>query len=75
MWVSGESISSPLPSGSFSALGIGGQVLSVIPSHGLVIVAMCDNSKGGNARMAIPDEVMSAILGLDSVATSGVGPR
>ena len=47
----------------------------VIPSHGLVIVALCDNSKGGNAGMAIPDAVVSAILGLDSVAIAGVGPR
>jgi CubicO group peptidase (beta-lactamase class C family) len=74
-WARGENSSSPLPHGSFSAVGIGGQVLSVIPSHGLVIVALCDNSKGGNAAMAIPDAVVSAILGLDSVATAGVGPR
>ena len=45
----------------------------VIPSHGLVIVALCDNSKGGNAGMAIPDAVVTAILRLDSVATAGVG--
>jgi CubicO group peptidase (beta-lactamase class C family) len=67
-WVRGENTTSPLPPGSFSAVGIGGQVLSIIPSHGLVIVALCDNSKGGNAGMAIPDEVMSAILALDNVA-------
>ena len=74
-WARGEVTSSPLPQGSFSAVGIGGQVLSVIPSHGLVIVALCDNSKGGNAGMAIPAAVVSAILRLDSVATAGVGPR
>jgi CubicO group peptidase (beta-lactamase class C family) len=74
-WARGEVTSSPLPQGSFSAVGIGGQVLSVIPSHGLVIVALCDNSKGGNAGMAIPDSVVSAVLRLDSVATAGVGPR
>jgi len=56
-------------------VGIGGQVLSLIPSHGLVIVALCDNSKGGNARMTIPDAVVNAIMGLDSVATAAVGPR
>ena len=71
----GENTSSPLPQGSFSAVGIGGQVLSVIPSHGLVIVALCDNSKGGNAGMAIPDAVVNAIMGLDSVAAVAVGPR
>jgi CubicO group peptidase (beta-lactamase class C family) len=74
-WVPGANTSSPLPQGSFSAVGLGGQVLSVIPSHGLVIVALCDNSEGGNAGMAIPDAVVTAILGLDSVATAGVGPR
>jgi CubicO group peptidase (beta-lactamase class C family) len=67
-WVRGEDTTSPLPPGSFSAVGIGGQVLSIVPSHGLVIVALCDNSKGGNAGMAIPDEVMGAILALDDVA-------
>jgi CubicO group peptidase (beta-lactamase class C family) len=74
-WVRGENTSSPLPPGSFSAVGLGGQILSIVPSLGVVIVALCDNSKGGNAGMAIPDAVVSAILGLDSVATAGVGPR
>lgn len=37
--------------------------------------ALCGNSKGGNAQMAIPDELVSAIRGLDSVATAGVGQR
>jgi hypothetical protein len=73
--VRGDHTSSPLPQGSFSAVGIGGQVLSVIPSHGLVIVALCDNSRGGNAGMAIPDAVVSAIMGLDSVTTAAVGTR
>jgi CubicO group peptidase (beta-lactamase class C family) len=67
-WVSGDDTASPLPPGSYSAVGIGGQVLSVIPSRGLVIVALCDNSKGGNAGMAIPADVVNAILALDSVA-------
>lgn len=74
-WVRGENTSSPLPPGSFSAVGLGGQILSIVPSLGLVIVALCDNRSGGNAQMAIPDELASAILGLDSVATAGVGPR
>jgi CubicO group peptidase (beta-lactamase class C family) len=74
-WARGVGSSSPLPPGSFSAVGIGGQVLSVVPSHGLVIVAMCDNSKGGNAGMSIPGEVVSAVLGADfaSRATGYVG--
>jgi CubicO group peptidase (beta-lactamase class C family) len=74
-WVRGENTSSPLPPGSFSAVGLGGQILSIVPSFGLVMVALCDNRSGGNAQMAIPDELVSAILGLDSVVTAGVGPR
>jgi CubicO group peptidase (beta-lactamase class C family) len=74
-WARGENTSSPLPQGSFSAVGIGGQVLSVIPARGLVIVALCDNTKGGNAGMAIPDAVVSAILNFDSATTTGVRPR
>lgn len=74
-WVRGDNPSSPLPPGSFSAVGLGGQILSIVPSLGLVIVALCDNRSGGYAQMAIPDELVSAILGLDSVATAGVGPR
>jgi CubicO group peptidase (beta-lactamase class C family) len=74
-WVRGENTSSPLPQGSYSAVGLGGQILSIVPSLGLVIVALCDNKSGGYAQMAIPDELVRAILGLDSVATAGVGPR
>jgi CubicO group peptidase (beta-lactamase class C family) len=69
-WARGENTTSSLPPGSFSAVGIGGQVLSVIPSHGLVIVAMCDNSQGGIAGMAIPEAVVTAILALDEVANA-----
>jgi CubicO group peptidase (beta-lactamase class C family) len=67
-WVRGADSGSPLPPGSFSAVGVGGQVLSVVPSHGLVMVAMCDNSKGGNAGMSIPDDVMGAVPGLPSLS-------
>jgi CubicO group peptidase (beta-lactamase class C family) len=69
-WVRGDNTSSPLPRGSFSALGLGGQILTVVPSHGLVLVALCDNNNGGNAQMAIPDAVVSAILSLDPVASA-----
>ncbi|MGH3639109.1 MAG: serine hydrolase domain-containing protein, partial [Mycobacterium sp.] len=68
-WVRGENDSSSLPAGSFSALGLGGQALSVIPSHGLVIVAMSDNGRGGISRMAIPDAVVKAALELDVVVS------
>jgi CubicO group peptidase (beta-lactamase class C family) len=58
------------PGGQLLALGLGGQALSVIPSHGLVIVAMSDNRKGGNSRMAIPDAVVNAVLELDAVVSA-----
>jgi CubicO group peptidase (beta-lactamase class C family) len=68
-WVRSDNESSSLPEGSFCALGLGGQALSVIPSRELVIVAMCDTRKGGNPQMAIPDAVVDAILSLDAVAS------
>lgn len=67
-WVIGEHTSSALPPGSFSAIGLGGQALTVIPSRGLVVVAMCDNRKGGNPRMFIPDAVVTAVLDLTAAA-------
>jgi CubicO group peptidase (beta-lactamase class C family) len=48
-----------LPAGSFSAMGLGGQSLSVVPSHEVVIVAMND----ANGPMGISDTVMRTILG------------
>lgn len=61
-WVTGEHTGSPLPTGSFSAVGYGGQALTVIPSESLVIVALCENIKGRNPSMFIPGAVVSAVL-------------
>lgn len=51
-----------LPTDSFSAVGLGGQSLSIVPSHELVIVAMNDGSEGSNSQMGISDAVIRAIL-------------
>jgi CubicO group peptidase (beta-lactamase class C family) len=62
-WVS-TADSGLLPAGSYSAMGVGGQTLSVVPRHELVIVAMSDNRKGGSRRMGIPNDVTNVILTL-----------
>jgi CubicO group peptidase (beta-lactamase class C family) len=63
-WAVGENDRSVLSAGSYSAMGRGGQTLSVVPSRDLVIVTMSEPTEGGNAEMAIPDAVLSAILSL-----------
>jgi CubicO group peptidase (beta-lactamase class C family) len=63
-WAVGENDGSVLPAGSYSAMGQGGQTLSVVPSLDLVIVTMSEPTEGGNTEMAIPDAVLSAILSL-----------
>jgi CubicO group peptidase (beta-lactamase class C family) len=63
-WAVGENGGSVLPAGSYSAMGQGGQTLSVVPSLDLVIVTMSEPTEGGNTEMAIPDVVLSAILSL-----------
>lgn len=61
-WVSAGGDCS-LPAGSFSAVGLGGQSLSIVPSHELVIVAMNDGSEDGSSQMGISDTAMRAMLG------------
>ena len=46
---------------SFSAVGLGGQSLSIVPSQELVIVAMNDGSEGSSSQMGISDAVMRAM--------------
>lgn len=61
-WTTGDDERSALPRGSYSAIGLGGQTLSVVPSHEIVIVAMRAYREGGNASMALPDDVVNAVL-------------
>jgi CubicO group peptidase (beta-lactamase class C family) len=61
-WVSGGGLDSLLPAGAFSAVGIGGQALTVVPDRELVIVAMCDTTTEGKTRMLIPEEITSAVV-------------
>jgi CubicO group peptidase (beta-lactamase class C family) len=61
-WVSAGGDCS-LPTNSFSAVGLGGQSLSIVPSHELVIVAMNDAGEASSSQMGISEAVMRAILG------------
>jgi CubicO group peptidase (beta-lactamase class C family) len=61
-WAVGENDRSVLPAGSYSAMGRGGQTLSVVPSQELVIVAMNDGTEGSSRQMGISGAVMRAIL-------------
>lgn len=63
-WVTGDDDCSSLPAGSYSAMGLGGQTLSVLPSHGLVVVAMRKADADGYTQMTMPDAVLSAVLNL-----------
>jgi CubicO group peptidase (beta-lactamase class C family) len=51
-----------LPAGSFSAIGLGGQILSVIPSHQLVIVALRQNIDNRSPQMALPSQLIKAVI-------------
>lgn len=50
-----------LPAGSFSAVGLGGQVVSVIPAHQTVIVAQRQNLDGRSTQMSLPLDVIDAV--------------
>jgi CubicO group peptidase (beta-lactamase class C family) len=63
-WTIGDNDTSPLPPGSYSAIGLGGQILSVVPAYGVVIVAMCAHEHGDAAPMTMTDDLAKAVLGL-----------
>ncbi|MDT5333971.1 MAG: hypothetical protein QOF31_5268, partial [Mycobacterium sp.] len=69
-WSIGDNDASPLPPGSYSAIGLGGQILSVVPSYGVVIVAM--RAHGGVAPMTMADDIAKAVLELVDETT---GPK
>ena len=58
-WTSDGGDANALPSGSYSAVGVGGQTLSVIPSHQMVIVAQCEEL---GTQTALPADVIKAVL-------------
>ena len=51
-----------LPSGSFSAIGLGGQIVSVIPSRQSVIVAQRERVDSRSTQMLLPADLISALL-------------
>jgi CubicO group peptidase (beta-lactamase class C family) len=58
-WTSDGSDANALPSGSYSAVGIGGQTISVIPSHQMVVVAQREDL---GTQMALPADIIKALL-------------
>lgn len=63
-WTIDDNDGSALPGGSYSAIGLGGQTLSVVPAHKMVIVAMRSYRDGANTSMALPDDIVNAVLGM-----------
>jgi CubicO group peptidase (beta-lactamase class C family) len=58
-WISDGGDANALPPGSYSAVGLGGQIVSVIPSHQMVIVAQREDP---DTQMALPADVIKAVL-------------
>jgi CubicO group peptidase (beta-lactamase class C family) len=58
-WTSDGDGANALPAGSYSAVGLGGQTLSVIPSHQLVVVAQREEL---GTQMALPADIINAVL-------------
>lgn len=58
-WTSDGADADALPSGSYSAVGVGGQIVSVIPSHQMVIVVQREEL---GTQMALPGDVIKAVL-------------
>jgi CubicO group peptidase (beta-lactamase class C family) len=61
-WTTDGGDASALPSGSYSAVGLGGQTVSVIPSHQMVVVAQRENLDRGVPQMALPTDIINAVL-------------
>lgn len=51
-----------LPAGGFSAIGLGGQIVSVIPSHQMVIVAQRQQLDSRALQMALPTDLVKAVI-------------
>jgi CubicO group peptidase (beta-lactamase class C family) len=58
-WTSDGGDTNALPPGSYSAVGLGGQTISVVPSHQMVIVAQRDDL---DTQMGLPGDVINAVL-------------
>jgi CubicO group peptidase (beta-lactamase class C family) len=63
-WTNDGADAAALPAWSYSAVGLGGQTVSVIPSHQVVIVALRQNQDDGSMQMALPIDITDAVLKL-----------
>jgi CubicO group peptidase (beta-lactamase class C family) len=61
-WTTNGGGTTALPPGSYSAVGLGGQSVSVIPSHQMVIVAQREDRAGGFTQMALPTDIIDSVL-------------
>jgi CubicO group peptidase (beta-lactamase class C family) len=61
-WTTNGGGATALPPGSYSAAGLGGQAVSVIPSHQMVIVAQREDRAGGFTQMALPTDIIDSVL-------------
>jgi CubicO group peptidase (beta-lactamase class C family) len=61
-WTTNGGGTTALPPGSYSAVGLGGQSVSVIPSHQMVIVAQREERAGGFIQMALPTDIIDSVL-------------
>jgi CubicO group peptidase (beta-lactamase class C family) len=60
-WTIDDAGESALPSGSYSAIGLGGKAISIVPAYDLVIVALCTHTAGASTQVAIPDDIIKAV--------------
>lgn len=60
-WTTDDDDGSVLPGRSYSAVGLGGKVLAVVPADDLVIVALYAHGDGGNAQVGLPDDIVVAV--------------
>ena len=61
-WTTDADDPAGLPAGSFSAIGLGGQILSVIPLHQMVIVALRPTFDNRSTQMTLPPELIKAVI-------------
>jgi CubicO group peptidase (beta-lactamase class C family) len=61
-WTTDSDDPTGLPAESFSAIGFGGQIVSVIPSRQTVIVAQRQNHDSRSVQMALPADLIDAVI-------------
>jgi CubicO group peptidase (beta-lactamase class C family) len=60
-WTIDDADESALPGGSYSAIGLGGKAISIVPADDLVIVALCEHMARPSTQVAIPDDIVNAV--------------